>query len=363
MTEEVKEEEEKIYPFTFHGTAGEYFRIWFVNITLSILSLGVYSAWAKVRRLRYFYGNLHLDGHGFEFTGSPWRILTGRIIVFAFLILLSFAKQFGQFNAAWALLYSVLLLILLLATPWLVTRGRQFMLRNTLYRNIHFSFNGRYGQAYGALLWRWILVFLTFGLYLPFYFYHQNKFFINNSAFGRAHFQMHNPKKDFLLHYGKAILLLVVAYVLMGILLFFWLLLFGKWSLQGVATSNPWFAVSAFAVTALLITLYSLIRAAFLSAMFQAAWHNSTLDSRFRLHCTLRTLPLTWIFLTNTIANFASCGLLIPWSRIRLLRYLTAHICLLVKSDLNHCQAGQLLDLDAVATEFGDAFGMDIGFA
>lgn len=39
---------------TFSATGSEYFRIWIVNLLLSIVTLGIYSAWAKVRRNRYF---------------------------------------------------------------------------------------------------------------------------------------------------------------------------------------------------------------------------------------------------------------------------------------------------------------------
>jgi len=38
-------------PFEFLGTGSEYFKIWLVNIILSILTLGIYSAWAKVRSM------------------------------------------------------------------------------------------------------------------------------------------------------------------------------------------------------------------------------------------------------------------------------------------------------------------------
>ena len=56
-----------IQPFYFTGTGGEYFRIWIVNLILSILTLGIYSAWAKVRTNRYFYGNTQVDDTGFEY--------------------------------------------------------------------------------------------------------------------------------------------------------------------------------------------------------------------------------------------------------------------------------------------------------
>lgn len=44
-------------PFRFTGTARQYFGIWIVNLLLTLLTLGVYAARAKVRTKRYFYGN------------------------------------------------------------------------------------------------------------------------------------------------------------------------------------------------------------------------------------------------------------------------------------------------------------------
>ena len=38
-----------IIQFEFTGDAKEFFRIWIVNLALSIVTLGIYSAWAKVR--------------------------------------------------------------------------------------------------------------------------------------------------------------------------------------------------------------------------------------------------------------------------------------------------------------------------
>ena len=67
------------HAFEFTGKGWEYFRIWIVNLLLTILTLGVYSAWAKVRRLQYFYRNTRLDGASFEYHGTPIAILKGRV--------------------------------------------------------------------------------------------------------------------------------------------------------------------------------------------------------------------------------------------------------------------------------------------
>ncbi len=62
------------------GNAREYFGIWIVNILLTIVTFSLYAPWAKVRRLRYFYGNTVFYRRKFDFTGVPTRILIGRII-------------------------------------------------------------------------------------------------------------------------------------------------------------------------------------------------------------------------------------------------------------------------------------------
>ena len=59
----------------FEGRGGEYFNIWILNLALSVITLGIFSAWAKVRSRRYFYGNMLLNGHGFDYHASPPRIL------------------------------------------------------------------------------------------------------------------------------------------------------------------------------------------------------------------------------------------------------------------------------------------------
>ena len=62
-----------IHTVEFRGRGGEYFRIWIVNIALSVLTLGIYTAWAKVRTQRYFYGNTYLAGESFVYHASAWR--------------------------------------------------------------------------------------------------------------------------------------------------------------------------------------------------------------------------------------------------------------------------------------------------
>ncbi len=127
--------------FEFMGSGSEYFKIWIVNILLTILTIGIYSAWAKVRRLRYFYNNTRLAGSSFDFHGSPIAILKGRLIA-VLLIALIYVPYVGI----------VVLLLYFAALPWLLYRSLRFHLANTSYRNLRFAFLGDAAGAYKALL-------------------------------------------------------------------------------------------------------------------------------------------------------------------------------------------------------------------
>jgi hypothetical protein len=65
------------YRFDFTGRSDEYFRIWVVSLFLSVVTLGIYSAWGKVRKKRYLYSHTELDGTGFEFRAAPLAIPQG----------------------------------------------------------------------------------------------------------------------------------------------------------------------------------------------------------------------------------------------------------------------------------------------
>ena len=43
---------ESEHPVAFTASGSEYFRIWIVNLALTIVTIGIYSAWAKVRSMK-----------------------------------------------------------------------------------------------------------------------------------------------------------------------------------------------------------------------------------------------------------------------------------------------------------------------
>ena len=131
---------------SFAGNANDYFGIWFANMFLNIATLGIWSAWAKVRRVRYFYGNTKLDGHGFDYLATGGMLLKGRLVAFAFLVGLSLLESI---NPAMQGLTSFILLPLY---PWVIQRSLRFNARMTVWRNVRFAWRGTYGQSVMAFL-------------------------------------------------------------------------------------------------------------------------------------------------------------------------------------------------------------------
>src|SRR5437867_5549423 len=130
---------------TFTGRGSEYFRIWVVNVLLTLVTFGVYSAWAKVRKARYFRQNTRLDGHVFDYHGRPIAILRGRAIAFVLATAYTWTFQFS--NAAGVATVAMVCAL----GPWLLMRAQQFSLANTSYRGLRFGFRARTGQAYRTL--------------------------------------------------------------------------------------------------------------------------------------------------------------------------------------------------------------------
>ncbi len=130
---------EQTYPFVFTGSAAEYFRIWIVNVFLTVITLGVYNAWAKVRTRRYFYAHTTLDGYAFDYLANPVAILKGNLIIAAGLVLFLIAQQFApELNGVVVLgFYAIVLYLIYKSRDRLTNPNLEF----TLFTDRSLSFN------------------------------------------------------------------------------------------------------------------------------------------------------------------------------------------------------------------------------
>jgi len=195
---------QKATPIIFTGKASEYFGIWIVNLLLSIVTLGVYSAWAKVRRIKYFYNNTLIENVGFDYHAKPISILKGRIIAFVLFALYAYGKSSSP------ILAGILVILFLLALPWLIVRGSLFNARNTSHRGLRFDFKGTVSQAIRVYIGLPMLTFFTLGLIWPYISHEKSQFIMNSHRFGLSQFNMSRVVKQF---YKVYLIVFIVPFI------------------------------------------------------------------------------------------------------------------------------------------------------
>jgi len=129
----------------FTGSGSEYFRIWIVNLLLTLLTLSLYLPFAKVRRLRYFYANTRIGDQALCFHGRPWPMFRG------YLLLLTLAGAYGLAGHFSPLAGLIAYLLLCAIWPALWRAGMQFRMGNTRWRGLRLRFDGDLIGAYQAV--------------------------------------------------------------------------------------------------------------------------------------------------------------------------------------------------------------------
>ena len=315
------------FPFHFLGQGGEYFRIWIVNILLTILTLGIYSAWAKVRNHRYFYGNTRLSEHSFEYLASPIAILKGRLIAVGFLLLYILSEQFIP------LLSLLLFLVFLVALPWLVCRAMAFRNYHTRYRNIRFGFDGQYQDALKVFVLWPLAGILSVGILFPYAIYRQKQFLVQHSRYGSCHFV-----PDFDAWGFYRIYLLAIGMVVAGAILLL------------VPLIGPLFLLAAY-----------LLAFAYITANTSNLIYNHSTLAQHGFDSRLVFTRLAFIYFTNGLLILVTLGLAIPWAKVRLARYRAECLSLLANGSLDSFIAAEDKRTSALGEEIGEAFDVDIG--
>jgi uncharacterized membrane protein YjgN (DUF898 family) len=323
--------------FTFTGSGQEYFRIWVVNLMLTVATLGIYSAWAKVRRLQYFDRNTQLAGATFDFRGDPKAILKGRMLAVCLFAAYHYAIGFSQTVGL------VVIGVLLAALPCFVRSALRFRLHNTQYRGVHFDFSGSVGGAYRAYLPP-LVTFLLPGvaaavvvtedaslyallLYLawPLMFGAMKSYQQRHLQFGTAAAAYDLPVRRFIKPFLIAVLVALAGMTVLGTALglttFLWTKVAG-----GVAQSG-WERIIMPLLGALMAayTVY-LLAGPYLQARFaNMVWSNTAFPG-VELRSTMRAREFVRLQTVNALLTVLTLGLFRPFAAVRVYRYRLAHL-------------------------------------
>ena len=381
--------------FQFEGNASEYFKIWIVNVLLTVITFGIYSAWAKVRTESYFYGNTVVNGSSFRYTGNPLKILKGRI--YSVLVFALFWTLFNYYPAMliWTLVAACLMF------PFVVVASTSFRLRNSMYRNIRFRFDAAYLDAYKTLLIPLGLIvgftallytaftasdfanameavedaefhredmFLTIFIFaalpfMPYLVYLLRRFVIDHMHYGSAPGNFVARAWDFYKVYLKAFVLMFGLMFVIGILLVIVAAAFGLDDATEAGTDSE--ALTAAIVAPIIVMTVAIYGVGFyllgyLNSRLTNATFNGIEIGPLLLHSTLRGRDLGNLYLTNTLAVLFSLGLLVPWVKIRMAKYKASRTEFLAK-DMASIESIVQPDQSAIGEELGDMFDLDIG--
>lgn len=376
-------------PFRFVGSGQEYFRIWIVNLVLSVLTLGIYSAWAKVRRQQYFYRCTELDGSGFEYHGRPLPILFGRIIA---LVLLVGYKVSAQISG-W--LFGAFVVLLAFIGPALFRNALRFRLRNSSYRGIRFRFEGSVADAYlavfagpltmllasllGIVLYMLVtavkpphafqVVLGVIGVAVAMLFIYGVAFQAlknyqhDNAWFGTTpfHFELRLPEVTGVF-FRTGLVALGTMLVVMGALVFIGFLFHDSLGIGG--NLNPPKAAAA-KLGGLVIVAYIamlIVPAAFWrSRIEKLVWGASRLGEH-RFECLLPVRGLLKLYAINFLLIVLTLGFYSPWAWVRTARFRLEHMALLPAAPLDTLTGLHTADVGALGEEVGGLFDVDLGW-
>ena len=335
-------------PVQFFGKTGEFFSIWIVNLLLTIVTLGIYSAWATVRNNRYFYSNTEIDGHRFAYLAEPIQILKGRIIGLLLFGSYFLAASFSPFAAV------IIMLVLLVAYPLLICMSLRFKMRMTAYRNVRFNFNGKYGRAFVVFILLPVMSIFTLYLALPWVMKKVDEFIYDNITFG-------DKKLSTKLETGEYFIAgLGAAFI--GIAIFA-LASFGLgFSFADLAPTEEG---NAFTLTYALFML-TYVAVILISSSFYAArirnhlFNNSVIDDVSEFTSEISVAQLIWLRSSNFMAIVLSLGFAMPWVKIRTARLYASvtHVTVLAGADSVLTKDSQ--SSSAIGEEVANAFDIDV---
>lgn len=370
-------------PVRFTGSGSEYFRIWIVNVLLTIVTLGIYHPFAKARRLAYFHANTRVGDDALAFHGNPRRMLRGfLLVVLAWLVYVLAAR--------WSPVVGGLLgLLFLMLWPALWRASLQFRLGNTSWRGLRMRFTGSVAGAYraylpamlpmaGLVVWgglapqteeeaammaAWMgLLPLAFMLLLamlgPWWMASMMRYRQDHSAWGGEQASLHAGTGAF---YAGAARLLGLVVVIVGIGV-------GLAVVAGIAAlaspGAPKAARDIAIVGAIVVTYLVLLIVVwpYASARLQDIVWGRTASANLRFHSRLSARRLAWVGSTNLLLTLLTIGLYRPFAVVRMARLRLEAVTVHAGPALGAWSGTVPGAEDATGDFAGDFFGFDIGF-
>ncbi|MDH0864030.1 YjgN family protein [Mitsuaria sp. GD03876] len=367
----------------FTGSGSEYFRIWIVNLLLTIVTATLYWPFAKARRIRYFYANTLVDGHALSFHGDPWKMFRGHVLLMVLTGTYSLAGHFSPLAGLVA--FGILALI----WPALWRAGLQFRLGNTAWRGLRLGFGGSLKGAYAAFLPLWIMsgtilaaqaiggpsgigedgrprfgavemtvlaAMLVAALCAPW-------IITMVKRYQHRGYRIAGQQGEVSLSAGSVYWLCLKAFGLsLALSVATGLIMIAGMAVAGAFHSKLVAGIVAISIGGLGYILYFAIVGPFFTARFQNLLWNATTSQDLSFTSQLHVRPLAWLTCKNWLLTAITLGLYRPFAVVHTTRLRLEAVSLTMDGDAEAWVASQASDQPDAAGEFaGDFFGIDMG--
>lgn len=203
--------------FRYHGTGGALLGLVAVNALLTVLTLGIYSFWAKNRVRQFHYGHTEAGGDRFTYHGTGGELFRGWIRAFAVLLLLvvAFAVLTLVSGGKTApVTTQVAMMLVLYGTAGVLVLAainltRRYRMSRTSWRGIHFSFHGSTRAFITMMVQGTLLSIVTLGLHTPFFQSQRRAFLVQHTRFGAEEFSYHGNGRALFAEFLKALVLTI----------------------------------------------------------------------------------------------------------------------------------------------------------
>lgn len=345
----------------FNGRSRDYFRIWIVNLCLSLVTLGIFSAWAKVRKKRYLYSHTTLGGTPFQYLARPEPILKGRIIAIVGFGLYYISSHFI------ASLFPFVMVAGMVAAPWVLSRSAGFNARYSAFRNMTFHFDGTYWEAFKALYaWGIVPAFVVgmvlssrghmatlgvasvvFSFHFPWFLRRIKAYIVEHTVYGGKKGEFTATGGQFFgVYFTSGLIVMAIAIPTTIIATLF---LRSDNNVESIAL------IVSLPVYAGYVIAYAFVKA----RSGNISWNNIRLGS-LEFKSTLRTGDLIKLYISNAIGIIFSLGLLIPWAVIRTIRYRAEQMRVMHTGSLTQFRGSEKRSVAAAGAEAIDIFDLDI---
>lgn len=375
------------FPLEFSGSGGEYFRVWIVNLLLTIVTVGLFTPFARRRTAQYFYSHTLVADSPLEFTAQQRKMVIGFLVLVGLYLVFRVAADTGEEVVTTVLLFAAAGL-----APYFWASAMRFRLGATRWRGVRPQFRASWGEVYRAgwpvfavaaawagvavalglgaqsTSWNWRVV-LILGALLGTVLciirleYNYKALLVSRTFIGGQAGRWKPVYGDFVRIWLATLAVFVGCVLLVGLGI---ALLAGGSAALVAGTKNKGLLAAVMVVAAVLGTVFLLFlvstpaRAYREARIFRLMWNNVGVGSIARFKCRLKVRRYVGLRVMNMFLSLFTLGFYRPFARVSEYRMKTESVTLHVKGGIDQLVGQLVKQQDGLGDAIADAVGLDL---